>query len=380
MSKKIKLVSITVVLFSVFLSYVKNKTYEELLEIESCPFCFGTSLCQPFFRNSITVKNSAILLKLLTFLTNILGINNVIFAYFDNQAVVVKKLAHKSEFIEFDDRVKKDDSYSVTENDILMKIRNYLDVPFGNNIMRNIRLCPTVEKFDYLYKFVKNSDNHTEKDDINLWFTISVNPEPLIQKILPQEDGWPVSKYLGSCGRTVVSEYCGEMLTDHIQDMWSTRSSFAHQLLTAAFNLTYSHPLFAFYFTDITPDNIVISSDGKVTFIDLENIIIVERNTTDFLTTWDNVHSSEDIPCENCFAFSSDDICSHSISDHNIYAVCREILSPHSYLIDGGLLHSPPETFLKQNPQFWTVLLHCIQPPVHHSRFYYAKKLLRILK
>lgn len=99
-------------------------------------------------------------------------------------------------------------------------------------------------------------------------------------KILRREDGWPVPKYLGSCGRTIVSEYCGEMLTDRAQDAWHVRAYIAYQLLSAAFNFTYNHPLFSFYFTDIIPDNVGVTSAGEVCFFDLENIIIVEKNTT----------------------------------------------------------------------------------------------------
>jgi hypothetical protein len=38
---------------------------------------------------------------------------------------------------------------------------------------------------------------------------------------------------------------------------------------------------------------------------------------------WDIPHVSETFDCSGCFAFSAADICSHSRSDHNFYAVCQ---------------------------------------------------------
>jgi len=38
---------------------------------------------------------------------------------------------------------------------------------------------------------------------------------------------------------------------------------------------------------------------------------------------WDIPHVSETFDCNGCFAFSAADVCSHSRSDHNFYAVCQ---------------------------------------------------------
>ncbi|XP_022191304.2 divergent protein kinase domain 2A isoform X2 [Nilaparvata lugens] len=207
---------------------------------------------------------------------------------------------------------------------------------------------------------------------------IHTNPEPFIQQVLKAENGWPVPKHYGSCGRVTVSENCGEMLTNCVKDDWDSRKHLALQLLDSALNFTFNHPHFAFYFTDITPDNIAVTTSGEVKFIDLDNVIIVERSTTADLPAWTVPHSSEDIECDNCFAFSSDAICSHHYSDHNVYAVCREILNQKSHLIDGGLLHSTPPEFLEKHPDFIDSLEQCVSPRTS-DRFHHAKKLMKIL-
>ena len=93
-----------------------------------------------------------------------------------------------------------------------------------------------------------------------------------------QEDGWPVAKYLGACGRIIVEEYAGQMLYTYYSAPWIQRANFAHQLLVAAHNFTYSHLNFSFYLTDVSPDNIAVDGNGKIKFLDLENIILVDKN------------------------------------------------------------------------------------------------------
>lgn len=83
---------------------------------------------------------------------------------------------------------------------------------------------------------------------------------------------------MGSCGRVVVEEYAGEILTSYHNAPWLQRVHLAHQLLIAAHNFTDSHPLFGFYLTDISADNIAVDAQGKLRFVDLENVIVVDKN------------------------------------------------------------------------------------------------------
>jgi hypothetical protein len=96
--------------------------------------------------------------------------------------------------------------------------------------------------------------------------------------VLPEQDGWPVAKYIGACGRVIVEEYAGEMLTSYHNAPWLQRANFAYQLLIAAHNFTDSHPHFGFYLTDVSADNIALDSQGRLKFVDLENVIVVDRN------------------------------------------------------------------------------------------------------
>ncbi|KAG8305494.1 hypothetical protein J6590_068886 [Homalodisca vitripennis] len=187
---------------------------------------------------------------------------------------------------------------------------------------------------------------------------------------------WAVAEYLGGCGDFTVSRYCGYTLTWVIPQLdWMTRSSVAVQLLQFAFNATFSHPQFAFYFTDMSPDNFAVSSDGKVRLVDLEHVIVVDKYPEDPPANWKVQHQSFHDESVNGFAFSTQEICSHQTSDMNIYSICQGILSEKSDLLDGGLLHSPPQHML----DITRMIRECVSPPTGKTRFDIAQSIIEVL-
>lgn len=96
---------------------------------------------------------------------------------------------------------------------------------------------------------------------------------------MPAEDGWPVPKYFGACGRLVVEEYIGPTLSNYHLEPWFRRAKIASSLLEAAEMFTYRNPQFGFYLTDVSPDNIAVDKGDNAKFIDMENIIVVDKRT-----------------------------------------------------------------------------------------------------
>lgn len=96
----------------------------------------------------------------------------------------------------------------------------------------------------------------------------------------------------------------------------------AYQALEAAISFTHLHPIFRIYLTDISSDNIAVNSDIKLTFIDLENVILTLKTDNKDGTQ----HSSVDFADETDFVYSAEEICESSYSDHNVYAVCKVII------------------------------------------------------
>lgn len=84
-------------------------------------------------------------------------------------------------------------------------------------------------------------------------------------------------KYFGACGRIIIEEYVGPPLTDHYDKPWIQRAKIASSLLNAAYTFTFENKNFGFYLTDVSPDNIAIDHNDVAKFIDLENIIVVDK-------------------------------------------------------------------------------------------------------
>lgn len=85
---------------------------------------------------------------------------------------------------------------------------------------------------------------------------------------------WPIPHYFGACGRVVVESDCGQNLNHYADLKWKERAYLAYQLLEAAKNFTYDHPVFRIYLTDLSPDNVAVDSKLKVRFVDLENVVL----------------------------------------------------------------------------------------------------------
>lgn len=146
---------------------------------------------------------------------------------------------------------------------------------------------------------------------------------------------WPIPKYLGACGRLIAQTYCGTSLNSFENVDWFKRAYLAYQLLIAAKNFTFSHSKYAFYLTDISPDNIAVDSNLKLSFIDLENVIVklktqgkfwfvfLQINDTLLFLGFNAHHSTHYEENQASFLYSEEEICSSHLSDHNFYAICK---------------------------------------------------------
>lgn len=74
------------------------------------------------------------------------------------------------------------------------------------------------------------------------------------------------------------------------------------------------------YFTDATPDNIVINDATlRLSFVDLDSVIIVDSH----IAQKNTVNRHEQIDCDYCFAFIPDELCSYHLTDINLFSVCQ---------------------------------------------------------
>ena len=130
---------------------------------------------------------------------------------------------------------------------------------------------------------------------------------------------------------------------------------------------------------------------GRLRVIDLEHVVLVNRSHIREIAApgWDVQHSSSFILDENDvengeirFNYSLQDLCTHEISDLNIYGACQWILSsPPSSHLGKGLLFDVSDVQDKY-PLLPKLLKECSRPSrlVPGAREEAANMLIDILK
>lgn len=107
-------------------------------------------------------------------------------------------------------------------------------------------------------------------------------------------------------------------LTDQIDNYSTSLIRFGFRTNAIMILLNYS-----IYLTDATPDNMVVNKATlHLTIVDLDSLVIVDSHTAQTNT----VNRYEQIGCEYCFAFIPDELCSHRLSDINLFSVCQVCL------------------------------------------------------
>ncbi|CAG2057558.1 unnamed protein product [Timema podura] len=377
---------LTTLLWKLLNNILSPPSITELTELSKCPTCFGVTMCPAFMLGEIKLVGFSKYTKLL----NVLGSKNVMFGTYERNQIVLKKLGHSWELEKLDDKICKELKLNA---DCQVKNAEWNLIDFHTLIAQSVAISdntshqtnsysPVNGEAIPLLSFTRNCQQSPEIRKNDFKDMLVTDTQSCVQ-ILPAEEDWPVPKYYGACGRVAVEEFAGTMLTAHHHSPWLSRADMARQLLIAAKQFTVRHPYFRFYLTDVSPDNIAVDSSGRLRFVDLENVIVVDKNISNDgkPSSWDTLHSSENFDCPGCFAFSTHELCTHKISDHNFYAVCQHLLAPDisSDLLPGGLLHDIPLHIVKSHPHLPDLLKECSQPDKLADRFIAAQQLLTIL-
>ncbi|XP_014217218.1 deleted in autism protein 1 homolog [Copidosoma floridanum] len=366
-----------------------NRTVADITEREKCPACFGVSLCQDIDDNKIVFEYS----DFNSIFNNLFGVKNVYYGKYGDTKVVVKKLAHDFEFQLFDDFICSNDQFdelcfrknkrsNAITNFYRSILRDLEDARFDDPHVK-LRICPTVGRANKLLGKIGDSAKNANYYKY-LWSFIKINPEPIFLQLLRPENDWPTPKYIGECGRVVVEENAGLPLSAFINEPWIKRAEISSSLLDAAYKLTFKHSEFAFYLTDVSTDNIAVNQNNQAVFIDLENVIVVDKDPPkevwSNILSWNETHISEThTNCQDCFIFSPSDICNHKISDHNYMAICQHALGQNNERFTQGFLHSTPSEILKKYSTLTNLIKKCSTPDPPHSRITFGIQLQKVL-
>ncbi|KAF8785558.1 Divergent protein kinase domain 2A like protein [Argiope bruennichi] len=339
-----------------------NPSSEEFTNVDLCPACYGRDLCPQFFHGDISLLG-------ISKLRYLKSSKNVFLGKLSNNRVVLKKLAHDSEIANMDKLLcdKANLSPCDVKDAVKILIHKHLEIPdsfhFKNLIKTldsstDITRCPSERLITYLQDQLNMKRKLIDFEDVGshglgeLMYGLLLNPEGIILQAFSQAEGWPFPQYLGSCGRVIVEEYVGKTISYYEDSPWKQRVDIAYQLLLIAQMLTENDSGFSLYMTDVNMDNFAVRSDGTVLLVDVESVVIVDRfNLKKDQNFLNKRHHSKGQFCKDCLNFSFDDLCNHSQSDHNYYAICKGLLVPESYYSPKGEDRQSREETLKDRTE-----------------------------
>ncbi|XP_029786211.1 divergent protein kinase domain 2B [Suricata suricatta] len=119
-------------------------------------------------------------------------------------------------------------------------------------------------------------DHFTDRDKLRLLYTLAVNAHPILLQIFPGAEGWPLPKYLGSCGRFLVSTS-----TSPLKEFYGAApdqaADLAYQLLGVLESLRNNDLNYFFYFTHVDAGMFGIFNNGHLFIRDASALGVIDR-------------------------------------------------------------------------------------------------------
>ncbi|XP_046529959.1 divergent protein kinase domain 2B isoform X1 [Equus quagga] len=119
-------------------------------------------------------------------------------------------------------------------------------------------------------------DHFTDRDKLRLLYTLAVNAHPILLQIFPGAEGWPLPRYLGSCGRFLISTS-----TSPLQEFYSAppdqAADLAYQLLGVLESLRSNDLNYFFYFTHVDAGMFGIFNNGHLFIRDASTLGVIDR-------------------------------------------------------------------------------------------------------
>ncbi|CAF1308674.1 unnamed protein product [Rotaria magnacalcarata] len=350
-----------IVLVSSFFAINKWLIYtpfsSDFVELETCPACFGISLCDLFKTKDVQLSGWE---RFSFFNNDQFNIKNIYYGSLKNQPVIFKKMAHHSEWISFDicRQNKSCHNHVGTSLTTLLPCSDHL----------------FVSKFRQA--FINSTGFDGLESEISLDTTIEINLEPIVLSALSNSD-LPIPFYYGACGRVGVFSNEGSNLVSYLQYSFRFRAFLARELLISMHQLNTRNSDMIVYYGDVNLENFVYNqNERRVKIIDLEYVNIVERH----LFSATNVNS--DYKHSQGKQLNSNVYCRRYLPDYNVEQVCRYVLSPSNETnqreMSSDFLHSIPAS-INRRWNLTNIISACAQTGSTSERLVLYEQLLKIL-
>ncbi|KAH0508776.1 deleted in autism-related protein 1 [Microtus ochrogaster] len=272
-------------------SYTLGRTF---LGLDKCNACIGTSICKKFFKEEISFDN------LMTSHLRLPPQDLPSYAanYSDDsktwRPVEVSQLVSKYQSEISDRRICASASAPKTCSieRILRKTGRFqkwlqakrLTPDLVQGLPSPFLRCPSQRLLDRVvrrYAEVVDAgsifmDHFTDRDKLRLLYTLAVNAHPIILQIFPGAEGWPLPKYLGSCGRFLISTS-----TRPLQEFYDAppeqAADLAYQLLGVLESLRSNDLNYFFYFTHVDANMFGIFDNGHLFIRDASALGVIDK-------------------------------------------------------------------------------------------------------
>ncbi|TEA42069.1 hypothetical protein DBR06_SOUSAS23010012 [Sousa chinensis] len=272
-------------------SYNFGRTF---LGLDKCNACIGTSICKKFFKEEIRFDN---------WLASRLGLipddlPSYPVNYSDDfktwRPVEISRLVSKHQNEISDRRICASAAAPKTCSieRVLRKTRRFqkwlqakrLTPDLVQGLPSPLLRCPSQRLLDRVvrrYAEVADAgsifmDHFTDRDKLRLLYTLAVNAHPILLQIFPGAEGWPLPRYLGSCGRFLVSTS-----TSPLQEFYGApadqAADLAYQLLGVLESLRSNDLNYFFYFTHVDVDMFGIFNNGHLFIRDASALGVIDR-------------------------------------------------------------------------------------------------------
>lgn len=123
---------------------------------------------------------------------------------------------------------------------------------------------------------------------------------------------------------------------------------------------------------DWSLDNIVANNKDEITFVDLEDVVVLDKHILPKkdLPDWYQRYTREFMGPG--FTFSIDNMCRHHLSDHNLWAACYVLAGD-----ENPLLYPIPKDVNSSRPHFDRLLNTCLNG---EDRFRTISKLQHVIE
>ncbi|NXY86996.1 DIA1R protein, partial [Alcedo cyanopectus] len=342
-------------------SYSFGRTF---LGLDKCNACIGTSICKKFFKEEIRFD---------TWLSSRLKLPpSYLLSYSGNytddakswRLVDITRLTSKYRQDRADKRICTSllNTKSCSLERALRRTHRFqkwlqakrLTPDLVQGLSSPMLRCPSQRLLDRIvrrYAEVPDAgsiymDHLTDRDKLRLLYTLSVNSHPIFLQIFPNVEGWPFPRYLGSCGRLMVSTS-----TRPLRDFYGAdpevAADLALQLLTILRSMGTNDLNYFFYFTRVDSGTFGVFSNGHLFIRDASTLGIIDKEEGSQLI--DDQHEYKDIfscltvDCQSAFVS-----CNSIRETHSLAMVCQELLpkllkgkfqQPVQEKIDGFLQH-----------------------------------------